>query len=49
LEGGSYGNGKVVVFTGTMLGTLDTSQQAFWQAPEWPALLKAAIQWSRTP
>jgi hypothetical protein len=49
LVGGSYFNGKVVVFTGTTLGDFDPGQQAFWRTPEWPSILQAAIQWSRTP
>jgi len=49
LVGSHYFNGKVVVFTGTTLGDFDPGQQAFWQAPEWPSILRAAIQWSRTP
>jgi uncharacterized membrane protein len=47
LVGGQYGKGRVVVFTGTVLGEAIAGKTAFWQSPAWPGILAAAIKWSR--
>lgn len=46
LVGGRYGKGRVVVFTGTVLGDAPTGKVAFWNSPAWPGLLAAAMRWS---
>jgi hypothetical protein len=46
LVGGRYGKGKVVVFTGTVLGEAQENKLAFWESPAWPGLLAAVIKWS---
>lgn len=40
-----YGKGRVVVFTGTVLGMPPAGSTAFWTSPVWPGLLGAAIKW----
>jgi uncharacterized membrane protein len=47
LVGGKYGKGRVVVFTGTVLGEAPAGKTAFWQSPAWPGVLAAAMKWSR--
>ncbi len=47
LVGGSYGKGRVVVFTGTVLGDPPAGVTACWKSPAWPQLLAAALRWSR--
>lgn len=46
LVGGQYGKGRVVVFTGTVLGEPPPGQAGFWESPAWADLLAAAIQWA---
>ncbi len=46
LVGGQYGRGRVVVFTGTVLGEPPAGQVGFWQSPAWADLLAAAIKWA---
>jgi uncharacterized membrane protein len=47
LVAGSYGKGRVVVFTGTVLGQPADGQIPFWKSNAWPEILSAAIKWSR--
>ena len=46
LVGRKLGKGRVVVFTGTVLGEAPKGETAFWRAPSWPAILAGAIRWS---
>ena len=45
LVGGTYGKGRVVVISGTVLGTAGQGQAPFWQSPAWPDTLAAALRW----
>ncbi|MHB9134469.1 MAG: glutamine amidotransferase [Armatimonadota bacterium] len=47
LVAGAYGKGRVVVFTGTVLGEAPAGQTPFWQSPAWPQLLAATLDWCR--
>jgi len=42
---GSYGKGRVAVFTGTVLGEPTGKEQPFWQWSGWPLLLGKTVQW----
>lgn len=46
LVGGEYGQGRVVVFTGTVLGDPPDGSVGFWDSPAWPEILAAAIKWA---
>ncbi|MHB9132882.1 MAG: hypothetical protein ACYDBB_17580 [Armatimonadota bacterium] len=46
LVGGQYGKGRVVVFTGTVLGDAPTGTRAFWETAEWVTGLSGAMQWA---
>jgi uncharacterized membrane protein len=46
LVGADYGKGRVVVFTGTVLGQAAAGQVVFWDSPAWPCILARAISWS---
>lgn len=48
LIGGQYGKGRVVVFTGTVLGDPPQGSVGFWQSPAWADILAAAIKWAGT-
>jgi uncharacterized membrane protein len=43
---GSYGEGRVTVFSGAALGTPDPDHLAFWQWDDWPALLSDVVYWT---
>ncbi|MDO9542637.1 MAG: LamG-like jellyroll fold domain-containing protein [Kiritimatiellia bacterium] len=46
LVGMPYGQGRVVVFTGTVLGEAPAGGTAFWDDPKWAEILQRAIQWA---
>jgi len=46
LVGGQVGNGRVAVFTGTVLGEAPKGQIAFWNSPSWVDILSKTILWS---
>ncbi len=46
LVGGQYGKGRVVVFTGTVLGEPPAGSVGFWESPAWADILAAAIKWA---
>ena len=46
LVGGPYGKGRVVVFTGTVLGEAPDGEAAFWETTCWPEVLAGAMRWS---
>ncbi len=46
LVGMPYGKGRVVVFTGTVLGQPKEGQTAFWDTPAWKEALAKAIAWA---
>ena len=45
LVGRPYGKGRVIVFTGTVLGEPPAGQTAFWRSAAWPDVLAAAMRW----
>jgi uncharacterized membrane protein len=45
LFSGSYGKGRVVVFTGTVLGEPAGQEQPFWQWSGWPLLMRSTLEW----
>ena len=46
LVGAPYGKGRVVVFTGTVLGDAPVGQVGVWESPAWADLPAAAIKWA---
>jgi uncharacterized membrane protein len=42
---GTYGRGRVAVFTGTVLGVPAGQEQPFWQWKGWPLLLHNTLSW----
>lgn len=46
LVGMEYGEGRVAVFTGTVLGQPTRRQTAFWDSPAWKEVLARAIAWT---
>ena len=42
---GSFGKGRVAVFTGTVLGEPSGTEQPFWTWPGWPPLMRNTIGW----
>ncbi len=42
---GTYGQGRVAVFTGTVLGQPSGSERLFWAWASWPLLLHDALAW----
>jgi hypothetical protein len=45
LVGKAYGQGRVAVFTGTVLGVAPTGSEDFWTTEAWKAQLTKAITW----
>ena len=45
LVGHSYGQGRVAVFTGTVLGEAPPGSRDFWETDQWPRELAKAIAW----
>ncbi len=45
LVGGSYGQGRVAVFTGTVLGEAPAGSTAFWETKEWQETVRKAVAW----
>ncbi len=46
LAGTNYGKGRVVVFTGTVLGQPAEGQVAFWETDAWKAVLARSVAWA---
>lgn len=46
LVGTTCGKGRVVVFTGTVLGQPSEGQAAFWNTQAWKAVLSRAVTWA---
>ncbi len=40
-----YGQGRVAVFAGTVLGEASAGTKAFWEMPEWVAQLAQTVRW----
>ena len=45
LFSGGFGKGRVVVFTGTVLGEPVANEQPFWQWNGWPQVMGRMISW----
>jgi uncharacterized membrane protein len=43
---GSYGEGRVTVFSGAALGSPASGHLAFWEWEDWPALLSDVVYWT---
>ncbi|MBE9565643.1 MAG: hypothetical protein IMF16_02710, partial [Proteobacteria bacterium] len=43
---GSYGEGRVTVFSGAALGSPGSGDLAFWQWDDWPVLLNDVVYWT---
>ncbi len=46
LVGTTCGKGRVVVFTGTVLGQPSEGKAAFWNTPAWKAVVSRAVTWA---
>jgi hypothetical protein len=46
LVGTTCCQGRVVVFTGTVLGQSSEGRAAFWNTPAWKAVLSRAVTWA---